>query len=159
MTTTAHPAWDAVDTPLGRLTVQAGPQGVTAIHFPERAPALAAADRDPDALAGPTGQLRAYLDGERDAFDLELDLRGTELQRAVWERLLAIPRGTTTTYAHLAADVGRPAAVRAIGAAVGRTPVPIVVPCHRVVGSNGSLTGYAGGLERKRALLALERSA
>lgn len=102
-------------------------------------------------------QLRAYFAGERTDFDLPLDLQcGTPFQQDVWRALRAIPRGGTTSYAQLARQVGKPQAARAIGAAVGRNPVSIVVPCHRVLGSGGSLTGYAGGLERKTALLALE---
>jgi methylated-DNA-[protein]-cysteine S-methyltransferase len=150
--------WDVVDTPIGRLTLEAGPDGLTALHFPGRAPALDDRDRDPDTLAPAAAQLREYFAGRRRRFDLEVDLHGTSLQRAVWERLRAIPYGETTTYRTLADELGRPAAARAIGAAVGRTPVPIVVPCHRVVGSDGSLTGYCGGIDRKRALLDLESS-
>ena len=102
-------------------------------------------------------QLAAYFDGTRDHFDMPLDLsHGTEFQQAVWQALLRIPRGGTTSYGRLGADIGRPAAVRAVGAAVGRNPISVVVPCHRVVGSDGSLTGYAGGLDRKTALLELE---
>jgi methylated-DNA-[protein]-cysteine S-methyltransferase len=151
--------WDVLATPIGPLTLVAGPAGLRAIHFPGRAPDLDPAGRDPERLAPVAVQLREYFAGERTAFDLELDLGGTALQRAVWERLQAIPCGETTTYTRLARDIGRPRAARAVGAAVGRTPVPIVVPCHRVLGADGSLTGYAGGLERKRALLDLERTA
>jgi methylated-DNA-[protein]-cysteine S-methyltransferase len=144
---------DVVDTPIGPLTLEASERGLSAIRFPGAEPA---GDRDPGALEAAAAQLREYFAGERTAFDLELDLGGTPLQRAVWERLQAIPYGETVTYTELAQAVGRPTAVRAVAAAVGRTPVPVVVPCHRVVGMNGSLTGYAGGLERKRALLDLE---
>jgi methylated-DNA-[protein]-cysteine S-methyltransferase len=102
-------------------------------------------------------QLREYFAGTRSAFDLPLDLQGgTAFQRSVWDALLAIPRGGTTSYGTLSRSIGQPAAVRAVGAAVGRNPLSIVVPCHRVVGADGSLTGYAGGLERKTALLRLE---
>jgi methylated-DNA-[protein]-cysteine S-methyltransferase len=153
----ADRSWDVVDTPIGRLTLEAGPRGLAALHFPGQEPALDPARRDPDALAPAAEQLREHFAGERRGFDLELDLAGTPLQLAVWERLQAIPYGETVTYAALADELGRPAAARAIGAAVGRTPVPIIVPCHRVVGSDGSLTGYGGGIERKRALLDLER--
>jgi methylated-DNA-[protein]-cysteine S-methyltransferase len=99
-----------------------------------------------------------YFDGGVEPFDLPLRLRGTPFQLAVWEALRAIPRGETIAYAELARRVGKPAAVRAVGAAVGRNPVSIFVPCHRVVGSDGSLTGYAGGLPRKTHLLRLERA-
>jgi methylated-DNA-[protein]-cysteine S-methyltransferase len=148
--------WDLLDTPIGALALVAGPAGLRAVHFPERAPELDPAERDGDAVADAAAQLREFFAGARRRFELDLDLRGTPLQREVWERLLAVPYGATTTYTRLAREVGRPAAVRAVGAAVGRTPVPIVVPCHRVLGADGSLTGYAGGLHRKRALLDLE---
>jgi methylated-DNA-[protein]-cysteine S-methyltransferase len=103
-------------------------------------------------------ELAEYFAGERERFDFELAPRGTEFQRAVWSALTEIPYGTTTTYAALARHLGRPNAVRAVGAANGANPWAIVVPCHRVIGADGSLTGYAGGLERKRALLELERA-
>lgn len=102
-------------------------------------------------------QLADYFAGTRHHFDLPLDLhRGTAFQQAVWHALLAIPCGATTSYGALAQSLGNPAAVRAVGSAVGRNPISIVVPCHRVVGSNGALTGYAGGLDRKVALLQRE---
>lgn len=102
-------------------------------------------------------QVQAYLRGERTQFDLPFDLSGgTPFQQAVWQVLLAIPRGRTTSYGAIAHELGNPAAVRAVGAAVGRNPVSVAVPCHRVLGSTGSLTGYAGGLHRKTALLRLE---
>ena len=110
-------------------------------------------------LATAVQQLSDYFAGHRTRFDLPLDLQGgTAFQQSVWQALLAIPSGATTSYGDLSQRVGRPAAVRAVGAAVGRNPVSIVVPCHRVLGSDGSLTGYAGGLERKSALLDLERA-
>ena len=102
-------------------------------------------------------QIAAYFAGLRRAFDLRLDPGGTPFQRAVWERLLAIPYGETLTYGELARRLGRPAAARAVGAANGRNPLPIVIPCHRLLGAGGRLTGYGGGLEAKRALLELER--
>ena len=102
-------------------------------------------------------QLADYFDGKRQQFDLPLDLsHGTAFQQSVWQALLAIPAGATTSYGQLSAGIGKPAAVRAVGAAVGRNPISVIVPCHRVLGSDGSLTGYAGGLERKTALLELE---
>ena len=102
-------------------------------------------------------QLQEYFAGTRTAFELPLDLcHGTPFQQSVWQALLAIPPGGTTSYAELGRKLGRPQAARAIGAAVGRNPVSIVVPCHRVLGTDGALTGYAGGLERKSALLKLE---
>ncbi|MES2398966.1 MAG: methylated-DNA--[protein]-cysteine S-methyltransferase [Pseudomonadota bacterium] len=102
-------------------------------------------------------QLKEYFSGKRTQFDIPLDLSGgTDFQQAVWKVLLAIPQGGTTSYSAVSQQIGNPAAVRAVGAAVGRNPVSIIVPCHRVVGSSGSLTGYAGGLDRKTALLKLE---
>ena len=120
----------------------------TAIDAPER-------DDDP-LLADAAAQLVAYFSGARPAFDLRLDLHGTEFQRAVWAELLRIESGATCSYGSIARRLGVPAASRAVGAAVGRNPVSVIVPCHRVVGASGSLTGYAGGIERKTALLRLE---
>ena len=102
------------------------------------------------------GQLEEYFGGEREAFDLRLDPDGTEFQRQVWTALRELPYGTTTSYGSLAQEIGRPSASRAVGAANGANPIPIVVPCHRVVGANGSLTGFGGGLDAKRVLLELE---
>jgi methylated-DNA-[protein]-cysteine S-methyltransferase len=102
-------------------------------------------------------QIHEYLRGQRTHFDLPLDLsHGTAFQQLVWQALLRIPHGASTSYAALGAAIGKPAAARAVGAAVGRNPISVIVPCHRVLGSHGALTGYAGGLERKRRLLALE---
>ncbi len=101
-------------------------------------------------------QLREYAGGRRREFDVPIALSGTPFQKAVWEEIRAIPYGETISYGTLAARAGRTRAVRAAGAATGRNPISIIVPCHRVVGGDGRLTGYAGGLERKRALLALE---
>lgn len=101
-------------------------------------------------------QLDEYLAGDRTEFELDLDARGTEFQRSVWAALLEIPYGRTESYGEVARRIGRPAAVRAVGLANGRNPIPIVVPCHRVIGADGSLTGYGGGIDLKRRLLALE---
>lgn len=109
--------------------------------------------RDDTVAADAAAQLAEYFAGERTAFDLDLAPRGTAFQRRVWQALLGIGWGQTSTYARLAAETGAPGASRAVGAAVGRNPLSVVVPCHRVVGSSGALTGYAGGLERKRWLL------
>ncbi|HET7744224.1 MAG TPA: methylated-DNA--[protein]-cysteine S-methyltransferase [Gaiellaceae bacterium] len=148
--------WDVYQSPLGPLTIAGGPRGVSSISFPGRGRRLDASQRDPDALASTVAQLEEYFAGERRVFDVALDLVGTDLQLAVWGQLLEIPYGTTISYSELARRVGRPDVVRAVGACVGQTPVPIVVPCHRVIGKNGSLTGYGGGLHRKQALLELE---
>jgi methylated-DNA-[protein]-cysteine S-methyltransferase len=156
--------WTVYESPLGPLTIIAGPGGVRGVHFPGRSPRLDEAARSE--MPGVSSQLDRYFAGELRAFDLELDLRGRPLQRIVWGLLLEIPYGTTTTYGELADRIEagtypeglepykRP---RLVGAAVGRTPTPIIVPCHRVIGADGSLTGYGGGLHRKQALLDLER--
>ncbi|MEP7183447.1 MAG: methylated-DNA--[protein]-cysteine S-methyltransferase [Betaproteobacteria bacterium] len=104
-------------------------------------------------------QLDEYFAGDRTRFDLALAPRGTPFQRAVWAAIATVPAGATITYAELAAKIGKPGSARAAGAATGRNPLSIVIPCHRIVGAGGALTGYAGGLDRKRALLALERDA
>jgi methylated-DNA-[protein]-cysteine S-methyltransferase len=157
--------WTAYESPLGRLTVVLSPAGaLRAIHFPG-GPGMATADAH--AMPGVTAQLDEYFAGERREFDLEVELSGSGFQTAVWERLREIPYGSTVSYGQIADDLGEAAfpaglepheRARAVGAEVGRTPVPIVVPCHRVIGADGSLTGYGGGLERKRALLELESS-
>ncbi|MEA2289774.1 MAG: methylated-DNA-[protein]-cysteine S-methyltransferase [Solirubrobacteraceae bacterium] len=158
-TTTTSPAavWDVHESPLGPLTICADRRGVTGLSFPGRAGALDERAREPAALAAAVAQFEGYFAGERQAFDLPLHMGGTPFQRAVWRRLREIPYGTTVTYSDLARSVGRPDVVRAVAAAVGRTPVPIVIPCHRVVAADGGLTGYLGGLHRKQALLDLER--
>jgi methylated-DNA-[protein]-cysteine S-methyltransferase len=107
-------------------------------------------------LAACREQLHEYLAGERDAFDLPLAAQGTPFQERVWREIARIPRGETLTYAELATRAGAPGSARAAGAATGRNPISVIVPCHRVVGSDGALTGYAGGLERKTRLLELE---
>lgn len=118
---------------------------------------LAAPERPDDPLLQQAAvQIGEYFAGRRAHFDLPLDLHGTAFQQAVWRALCGIDAGATQSYAGLARSIGTPQAVRAVGAAVGRNPVSVIVPCHRVVGTDGSLTGYAGGLERKRALLTLE---
>ena len=143
------------ESPLGDLTLVAGADGALRhLYFPGTAPALGNSDRDPVRLAAATEQLEQYFRGERTMFDLELDIAGTTFQQNVWRALRTIPYGTTTTYGSLARRLD--AQPRAIGAAVGATPIPIVIPCHRVIGTDGSLTGYGGGLPRKRALLDLE---
>lgn len=123
-------------------------------HHPD---SIDAPELPDDALLAATArQLQAYFAGTGDAFDVPLDLQGTAFQRDVWRALLRIERGATRSYGDIAREVGLPSASRAVGSAVGRNPVSIIVPCHRVVGSSGALTGYAGGLERKTALLRLE---
>jgi methylated-DNA-[protein]-cysteine S-methyltransferase len=151
-------AWTIYESPLGPLTLVASDAGLRRLRFPDDAGSDDEAQRDPGALATIVEQLEEYFAGERRTFDIELDLRGTPFQRAVWGQLLTIPYGSTRSYGELARTIGRPDRARAVGAAVGATPVPIIVPCHRMIGADGSLTGYGGGLPRKRALLDLEAS-
>lgn len=141
-----------VETPIGSILVAGDRDAVHEIHFDGAIPD-AEWTRDDDALRYATVQLRSYFAGKRKDFDFDLAPRGTEFQLAVWNALRRIPYGETTTYAALAERIGRPSAVRAVGAANGANPIPIVIPCHRVIGSSGSLTGFGGGLETKRWLL------
>ena len=165
MNTLDHRVQTIVDSPLGDLRLVASTRGLAGLWFVQRQRHEPPAERlaawqtvaSHPVLDAAARQLGEYFHGRRQRFDLALDLeQGTPFQRAVWRALLAIPAGATTSYGTLATGLGRPQAVRALGAAVGRNPLSIIVPCHRVVGSNGSLTGYAGGLDRKQALLELE---
>jgi methylated-DNA-[protein]-cysteine S-methyltransferase len=153
----------AFQTACGPVYATASEAGLTGLYFRggRHAPALEATWREEPSypvLAACARQLAEYLEGRRTRFDLPLALAGTPFQRAVWERIARIPYGETLTYAAIARDLAAPGATRAVGAATGRNPLSIVVPCHRVVGAAGALTGYAGGLERKAHLLALERA-
>jgi methylated-DNA-[protein]-cysteine S-methyltransferase len=121
-------------------------------------PAPAGSRRDDEAFAALRDQIGAYFAGEPVAFDVPLALAGTPWQREVWQALQAIPYGETMSYGELAARLGRPSAARAVGAANGRNPVSVIVPCHRLIGASGALTGYLGGIERKRWLIDHERS-
>ena len=159
-------AYDLTDSPVGELLVAATERGVCRISFdpePERAVEELAKThgarvlRSSGPLRQPRRQLDEYFEGSRRAFDLRVDMAALPpFQQAVLAELQRVPYGATDTYGGLAARIGRPRAARAVGGALNRNPVPIVVPCHRVVGSSGSLVGYAGGLERKERLLALE---
>ena len=150
-----------VRTPLGGVVLAATRRGLAGLWFDaqKHAPDTTGWQTD-DAhpvLNAAATQLQDFLAGHRTDFDLPLDLtHGTDFQQAVWHALREIPAGATISYGALGARVGRPQAVRAVGAAVGRNPVSVIVPCHRVVGASGALTGYAGGLDRKTALLQLE---
>jgi methylated-DNA-[protein]-cysteine S-methyltransferase len=151
-----------VASPVGPLTLVGSDAGLAAILWDgdpvARVPwAARAVEGAHPVLAETEQQLAGYFAGTRTAFDLPLDFHGTDFQRAVWAALLAIPHGETRSYAAIARAIGRPAAVRAVGAANGRNPISIVAPCHRVVGADGTLTGFAGGLAAKAYLLALER--
>ena len=148
-----------LDTPIGRLRLLSTGDRLAAIEFEGRHADPGGDTETADAVLERTaGQLRQYFAGRRKQFDLPLAPGGTAFQRAVWDALTAIPWGAVRSYADVARAIDRPSAVRAVGAANGRNPLPIVVPCHRVIGSNGSLTGFAGGLEIKRQLLELEGS-
>lgn len=157
----------SASTPLGTVCLAASPAGLAGVwfagqrHEPGQLHGVAAWAQAPDhpVLQEAARQLQQYLRGERVGFDLPLDLSGaTAFEHSVWRALLSIDRGQTCSYGALGARIGRPRALRAVGAAVGRNPLSVVVPCHRVIAANGSLRGYAGGLERKAALLALENA-
>lgn len=147
--------------PVGELTLVAGQNGLVAVLWendkPERVRIGAVVEdaRHP-VLVETVRQLGEYFDGRRRAFDLALDFVGTPFQQQVWAALLAIPYGETRSYGQLAETLGRPSAARAVGAANGRNPISIITPCHRLIGANGDLTGFAGGLDNKRFLLTLE---
>jgi methylated-DNA-[protein]-cysteine S-methyltransferase len=144
-----------LSTSVASLTLEGDDAVLTRVGFGEaRAPGGDAA-----AVSAAAIQLEQYLAGERTEFDLDLELRGTPFERRVWDEVRAIPYGQTATYAEIARRIGSPGSCRAVGRANGRNPIAVIVPCHRVVGSDGSLAGYAGGLETKRALLDLERGA
>jgi methylated-DNA-[protein]-cysteine S-methyltransferase len=148
-----------LDTPIGELLLAGEDGALSMIGFPK-----GSMRREPEAdwifnekpLADACEQLREYFSGNRQEFDLPLKLDGTEFQISVLKALQEIPYGQTTSYGEIARRIGRPKAVRAVGAANGRNPIPIVVPCHRVIGSTGDLTGFGGGLDTKEALLRLE---
>jgi methylated-DNA-[protein]-cysteine S-methyltransferase len=162
-----------VDSPIGALTLVARGGAMHALymgdlsagehrHAPDPATfGLSAIPGTPDrdVLDRAKDQLGEYFAGERTTFDLPLDVDGTDFQRLVWAALARIPYGVTRSYGQVAHDIGRPGASRAVGLANGRNPVSIVVPCHRVIGAKGALTGYGGGLERKATLLAFEQGA
>jgi len=149
-----------VDSPIGDLTLVATDgalSGVFMVGQRHRPPTQVFGLRDARPFPEVIDQLEMYFSGGRTTFDLELAAVGTPFQRSVWEALCRIPYGETASYGEVARSIGRPGASRAIGLANGSNPICIIVPCHRVVGSNGSLTGYGGGLERKRFLLDLEK--
>ena len=153
-----------LDSPIGRLRLVATDQGLSHLLFDQQVGEDLESDGDAveaddhPVLAAATAQLAEYFAGRRQEFDIPLDLTGTEFQRAAWSALASVPFGETRSYRQQAEAIGRPKAVRAIGAANGKNPVPIVLPCHRIVGSDGSLTGYGGGLPIKEYLLNHERA-
>ena len=154
-------SFKTMPTPVGRLTLVAGDKGLMAILWENDDPLrvrLGDLVERPDhpVLLQTEQQLGDYFAGRRKIFDVELEFVGTDFQKQVWAALLRIPFGETRTYAQIAHEIGNPKSVRAVGAANGKNPISIIAPCHRVIGSNGSLTGFAGGLAAKRTLLSLE---
>lgn len=150
-----------MDSPVGRLTLVATDEGLAGILWENERPSpvrlkIEAEDAGHPVLLEAERQLKEYFGGQRKEFALKLDVEGTTFQRQVWNALLTIPFGETRSYGEIARQIGRPRAVRAVGAANGRNPVSIVAPCHRVIGSTGKLTGFGGGLDVKARLLALE---
>ena len=158
-TTTQTTHYETFDSPLGQLLAVGDGEALSGLYMQDgRRPAAVPDSWERD--AAPFGDLRdqlgEYFAGDRRGFDLALAPQGSEFQLRVWEALREIPYGETRSYGELAARIGHPGSARAVGAANGRNPISIVVPCHRVIGATGSLTGYAGGIERKRLLLDLE---
>ena len=161
MTPSAMKYWHEIDTPVGKLLLAGDDLRLTHVCFqsgphPLRPEDDWAASREPFETA--IAQLREYFEGRRRKFELPLAPAGTDFQRRVWRALATIPFGETISYGELAHRIGNPRGSRAVGLANGANPLPIIVPCHRVIGANGSLTGFGGGLPIKRALLALERA-
>jgi methylated-DNA-[protein]-cysteine S-methyltransferase len=144
-----------MNTSLGPVTVASTAKGLAFVHFGRKVPQSGILDEQANQVY--IEQLRDYFRGKRDRFDFPLDLEGTPFQVAVWRELLKIPYGETRSYGEIAKKVGKPGAARAVGMASHENPIAVVVPCHRVVGRNGALTGYAGGLRLKRELLSLEQ--
>lgn len=156
------PCYTTVDSPIGELLLVGDGRALSGLYMQEgRRPMSVASDwrRDDDAFRDASRQLSEYFDGRRTRFGLALVMRGSAFQRRVWQALQDIPYGETITYGELARRIGQPSAARAVGLANGSNPISVIVPCHRVIGSNGALTGYGGGLVRKRLLLDLERAA
>ena len=156
----SHAAYAYLESPVGALLLVADDDGLREIRFPKngkRVPASGYWREDAAFLRGPMLQLRDYFAGKREDFDLPLAPEGTPFQQNVWKELCSIPYGETISYGELARRIGNPKASRAVGLANGSNPIPIIIPCHRVIGSNGKLTGYGGGLPIKEKLLALEQ--
>ena len=151
--------YTTVDSPIGQLLLLGDARSLRGLHMQDAPRPVAIRPewtKDAAPFADVTEQLGEYFDGRRTAFDVPLALAGSPFERRVWALLQEIPYGETTSYGALARQVGQPQAARAVGVANGRNPVAVIVPCHRVIGADGSLTGYGGGLELKRALLSLE---
>jgi methylated-DNA-[protein]-cysteine S-methyltransferase len=152
----ADRSFSLYESPLGPLLLTGDEEALTGLGFLDRRGAPDGWRRDDPRFAEERRGLARYFAGEGTTFDFPVRLEGAGFEREVWEALRTIPYGTTTTYGALAAELGAPGAARAVGAANARNPIAIVLPCHRVIGARGKLTGYGGGLDRKRALLALE---
>ena len=155
-------AYKLIDSPVGELKLVASDKGLVAILWENDSPRRVrlselVEDEHHPVLVETERQLEEYFAGKRKAFSVALDMRGTRFQKDVWEALFAIPFGETRSYGQLANQLGNPRATRAVGAANGRNPVSIIVPCHRVIGASGKLTGFAGGLDAKARLLGLEK--
>ncbi|MCV7088573.1 methylated-DNA--[protein]-cysteine S-methyltransferase [Mycobacterium interjectum] len=152
-------SYRTIESPIGLLTLAGRSPVLTNLRMVDQTYEPNRAGWSPDARAfdAAVEQLGAYFAGELTDFDIELELRGTEFQRRVWRALLTIPYGETRSYGEIAEQIGAPGSARAVGWANGHNPIAIVVPCHRVIGAGGSLTGYGGGLDRKRTLLDLEK--
>jgi methylated-DNA-[protein]-cysteine S-methyltransferase len=151
--------WTTITSPIGRLLLVGEERSLRGLYMLDGPRPLAidpAWTEDAAPFAAVTAQLGEYFAGERTAFDVDVDLTGTPFQQRVWNALREIPYGQTISYGELALRIDQPSAVRAVGLANGRNPVSVIVPCHRVIGANGTLTGYGGGVERKRLLLDLE---
>jgi methylated-DNA-[protein]-cysteine S-methyltransferase len=147
--------WHRVDSPLGELQLVGDGRSLTRLEMSPRS-VPAGASHDPEAFGDVEAQLDAYFAGELTEFDVPLAPAGSGFQLAVWAALTRIPYGETASYGEVAAEVGRPDAVRAVGSTNGRNPIAVIIPCHRVIGADGTLVGYGGGLPRKRLLLELE---
>jgi len=161
-------SYSQTESPLGAIWIAATPTGLCCIGLGEGQPDTfftwisrhlpdMPLSADPAVLEPAAAQLDEYLAGRRQSFDLAIDVHGTPFQNEVWTQLMGIPYGSTVTYGQIARRIGRPTASRAVGAAIGANPLPIVIPCHRVIGSKGALVGYGGGLKNKETLLKIER--
>jgi methylated-DNA-[protein]-cysteine S-methyltransferase len=160
MTKDAHLIRTQIESPLGPLTLLAAEAALVGVYFENHAkggPPAGAVPGESSVFDVVRHQIDAYFAGHRPVFDVPLAPRGTSFQAQVWTLLQRIPYGGSTSYGALAAEMGRPSAVRAVAGAVARNPISIIIPCHRVIGASGQLTGFAGGLDRKARLLALER--
>ncbi|MAO08204.1 MAG: cysteine methyltransferase [Alteromonas sp.] len=140
-----------INSPLGRISLEGDKDGISSIKF--EGETISVSEKIPENLKAAVTQLEAYFSGQRTTFQLRLNPKGTEFQKKVWNELLQIPFGKTTSYQSVANRLGDPKVIRAAASANGKNPIAIIIPCHRIIGSDGSLTGYAGGLQRKKWLL------